>query len=44
MALAEAKALEEKLNMARKMVRDGVLSVENAISYFGLTKEQLLEH
>ena len=39
---AEAKALEDKLNTAKKMVHDGVLSVENAISYFGFTREQLL--
>ena len=38
----EAKANEDKLNTAKKMVRDGVLSVENAMSYFGFTKEQIL--
>ena len=38
----EAKANEEKLNTAKKMVRDGVLSVENAMSYFGFTREQIL--
>ena len=41
---AEAKALEDKLNTAKKMVHDGVLSVENAMSYFGFTKEQILEN
>ena len=41
---AEAKALEDKLNMAKKMVHDGVLSVENAMSYFGFTREQILEN
>jgi hypothetical protein len=40
----EAKALEDKLNTAKKMVHDGVLSVENAMSYFGFTKEQILEN
>jgi hypothetical protein len=40
----EAKANEEKLNTAKKMVRDGVLSVENAMSYFGFTREQILEN
>lgn len=39
---AEAKAIEEKLNTAKKMVHDGVISIENAISYFGFTKEQIL--
>ena len=32
----------EKLNTVKKMVRDGVLSLENAISYFGYSKEQIL--
>ncbi|MBQ3839481.1 MAG: hypothetical protein II819_05970 [Fibrobacter sp.] len=41
---AEAKALEDKLNTAKKMVHDGVLSVENAMSYFGFTREQILEN
>lgn len=40
----EAKANEEKLNTAKKMVRDGVRSVENAVSYFGFTREQILEN
>ena len=40
----EAKANEERLNTAKKMVHDGVLSVENAMSYFGFTKEQILEN
>lgn len=43
-AKAEAKANEEKLNTAKKMVLDGVLSIENAMSYFGFTKEQILEN
>lgn len=32
----------EKLNTVRKMVDDGVLSVENAMAYFGYTEEQIL--
>ena len=32
----------EKLNTARKMVSDGIISVENAMAYFGYTKEQIL--
>lgn len=32
----------EKLNTVRKMVDDGVLSVENAMAYFGYSKEQVL--
>ena len=32
----------EKLNTAKKMVRDGVISVENAMAYFGYSKEQIL--
>ena len=43
-AKAAAKATEDKLNTAKKMVHDGVLSVENAISYFGFTREQILEN
>lgn len=39
---AEAKADEEKLNTVKKMVNDGIISVENAMSYFGYTKEQIL--
>ena len=38
----EAKANEEKLNTARKMVNDGIISIENAMSYFGYTKDQIL--
>jgi hypothetical protein len=38
----QAKAEENKLATAQKMVRDGVISVENAISYFGYSKEQIL--
>jgi len=41
---AEAKANEDKLNTAKRMVHDGVLSVENAMSYFGFTREQILEN
>ncbi|MBR6450351.1 MAG: hypothetical protein IKS96_10490 [Fibrobacter sp.] len=36
------KSEEEKLNTAKKMVSDGIISVENAMSYFGYTKEQIL--
>jgi sRNA-binding protein len=32
----------EKLNTAKKLVRDGVISVENAMAYFGYSKEQIL--
>ena len=32
----------EKLNAVRKMVGDGIISIENAIAYFGYTKEQIL--
>ena len=32
----------EKLSTAKKMVRDGVISVENAMAYFGYAKEQIL--
>ena len=38
----QAKAEKNKLATAQKMVRDGVISVENAISYFGYSKEQIL--
>ena len=41
-AKAQAKAEKNKLATAQKMVRDGVISVENAISYFGYSKEQIL--
>ena len=40
----QQKANEEKLNTVKKMVHDGVLSIENAISYFGFTREQILEN
>ena len=43
-AETKAKALEDKLNTVKKMVHDGVLSVENAMSYFGFTREQILEN
>ena len=46
---AEAKADEErrkaeaeKLSTAKKLVRDGVISVENAMAYFGYSKDQIL--
>ena len=32
----------EKLSTAKKMVRDGVISVENAMAYFGYAKDQIL--
>jgi uncharacterized protein YaiL (DUF2058 family) len=32
----------EKLNTAKKLVRDGVISVEKAMAYFGYSKEQIL--
>ena len=44
-AKAEAerqRAEEEKLNTVRKMVDDGVLSIDNAMAYFGYSKEQIL--
>ena len=42
LADARAKAEKNKLATAQKMVRDGVISIENAISYFGYSKEQIL--
>ena len=36
------RAEEEKLNTVRKMVDDGVLSIDNAMAYFGYSKEQIL--
>ena len=36
------KAEAEKLSTAKKLVRDGVISVENAMAYFGYSKEQIL--
>ena len=36
------KAEVEKLATARKMVADGAISLENAVSYFGYSKEQIL--
>ena len=36
------KAEAEKLNTAKRLVRDGVISVENAMAYFGYSKEQIL--
>lgn len=32
----------EKLSTVKKIVKDGVISIENAMAYFGYTKEQLL--
>ena len=32
----------EKLSTAKKLVRDGVISIENAMAYFGYAKEQIL--
>ena len=32
----------EKLSTAKKLVRDGVITVENAMAYFGYTKEQII--
>ena len=32
----------EKLNAARRMVQDKVISIENAMIYFGYAKEQIL--
>ena len=37
------KAEAEKLSTAKKLVRDGVISVENAMAYFGYSKDQILE-
>lgn len=37
-----AEEQENKLATAQKMVRDGVISVENASAYFGYSKEQIL--
>ncbi len=36
------RAETEKLRTARKLVNDGVISVGNAVSYFGCSKEQIL--
>ena len=36
------KSEAEKLNAVKKMVCDGVISVENAMAYFGYSKEQIL--
>ena len=38
----QAKAEENKLATAQKMVKDGIISVENASAYFGYSKEQIL--
>ena len=36
------KAEAEKLETARKMVADKTLSLEKAMEYFGLTKDQII--
>ena len=36
------KSEAEKLNAVKKMVCDGVISVENAMAYLGYSKEQIL--
>lgn len=36
------KSEEDKLNTAKKMVNDGIISIENATTYFGYSKEQIL--
>ena len=36
------RAETEKLRTARKLVSDGVISIRNAVSYFGCSKEQIL--
>ena len=36
------KSEAEKLNAARRMVQDKVISIENAMIYFGYAKEQIL--
>ena len=45
-AEAERKKAEnaeaERLNTVRKMVDDGVISVENAMAYIGYSKDQIL--
>lgn len=38
----QTKSEENKLATAQKMVKDGVISVENASAYFGYSKEQIL--
>ena len=38
----QQKAEKDKLNTAKKMVDDGVISIENATAYFGYTKEEIL--
>ena len=37
-----SKAEAERLDTVRKMVGDGVISVENAMAYFGYSREQIL--
>ena len=36
------KAETDKINAVKKMVSDGIISVENAMAYFGYSKEQIL--
>ena len=36
------KSEAEKLNAARRMVQDKVISIENAMAYFGYSKDQIL--
>ena len=36
------KAEAEKLNTVKKMVRDGIISIESATTYFGYAKEQIM--
>ena len=42
LAEANQKAETEKLETARKMVADKVISLEKAIDYFGFTKDHIL--
>ena len=39
---ARLNAEAEKLSTVKKMVKDGVISIENAMAYFGYSKEQIL--
>ena len=36
------KLEDEKLNAVKKMVQDNIISVENAMAYFGYSREQIL--
>ncbi|MBR6454395.1 MAG: hypothetical protein IKS97_07485 [Fibrobacter sp.] len=42
LAEANQKAEAEKLETARKMVADKTISLEKAMEYFSLTKDQIL--